>query len=67
MEQLKSILEGIEEQTQLAKAELDRLVDKGNKSSATRVRNHMQTIKTLAQELRVGAQEYRESLPTKKR
>ena len=55
--QLISILDEMNEQMELAKAELEKFVTKGNNSAGTRVRGHMQKIKSLAQDLRVGVQD----------
>lgn len=56
--QLKEILAKSE-------SEANKLYNKNNKSAAARLRGHMQTLKVLAQEIRVDALEYKKSLPVK--
>ena len=41
---------------EVAKEDIDKFYVKGNKSAGTRVRKHMQDLKTLAQELRLDVQ-----------
>ena len=39
-----------------AKLDAEKLIEKGNKAAAPRIRKAMQTVKALAQEVRVDAQ-----------
>ena len=41
----------------IAKEDVEKFYVKGNKSAGTRIRKHMQELKSLAQELRVDVQE----------
>lgn len=52
MEIYKQIVELIE----FAKEDVEKFYVKGNKSAGTRVRKHMQDLKSLAQELRLEVQ-----------
>ncbi|MEM9415903.1 MAG: histone H1 [Planctomycetota bacterium] len=52
-EQLKSLIEGIEDDVRKAAG--------GNKAAGTRVRKHMQEVKNAAQELRKKVLEARDS------
>ena len=54
LEQLITLLEESRE-------ELDKFFTNGNNAAGTRVRKTMQTVKTLAQELRVEVQETKNS------
>lgn len=55
-ENLTEILDGIQEAVDNAKGDLEKFVEKKNASAGTRVRKEMQSIKNLAQELRLGVQ-----------
>jgi len=46
----------------LAKDEFEKFFVKGNKTSGTRVRKIMQDVKSLAQDVRVDVQSYKDTL-----
>lgn len=53
-EQIKQIMSGVE-------GDLAKFLEKGNKTAGTRVRQAMQEIKKLAQQVRVDVQEKKNS------
>jgi hypothetical protein len=56
MEDLVKLFEDLKEQIAVAEGEFEKFTTKGNKSAGTRVRGAMQTVKGLAQSIRLGVQ-----------
>lgn len=54
---MKEIYEKLKNIVNNTTEDLDKFADNGNKAAGTRVRNAMQEVKKLAQELRVAIQE----------
>jgi hypothetical protein len=53
---LENLMENIKDEVSIAMHEADKF-SAGNKAAGTRVRKHMQTIKGIAQNIRVEVQE----------
>jgi len=58
---LENLMETIKEEVSVAMHEADKF-SAGNKSAGTRVRKHMQTIKGIAQNIRVEVQEAKSNM-----
>ena len=58
---LENLMENIKDEISLAMHEADKF-SAGNKSAGTRVRKHMQNVKSIAQSIRVEVQETKNNM-----
>lgn len=54
---LIALYEELKETVEAAEGDMEKFAEKGNKSAGTRVRGAMQSIKKLAQDIRIEVQE----------